>query len=141
MPLEQLVSAPHGSGSHQGDAYGSGWEGYTQKLLRQLDGQAVAQPFSSAVTGHVCGPGGLADCATSVGNALQATYDALVAVNGGNTVSDWTADTATKSAGVTMPVYDDIEAQTIGLVGQQAIDWQNRPTFQQAVEFPRHRPR
>ena len=32
--------------------------------------------------------------------------------NGGNTVATWTADTATKSAGVTMPVYDDIESQT-----------------------------
>ena len=40
-----------------------------------------------------------------------------------------------------MPVYDDIESQTVGLVGQPAIDWQNRPTFQQAVEFPRHRAR
>jgi acyl-homoserine lactone acylase PvdQ len=141
MPMEQLVSSPNGGGSHQGDAYGSGWEGYAQKMLRQLDGQPVAQPFSSAVSGHVCGPGGLADCGTSVGNALQATYDALVAANGGNSVSSWTADTATKSAGVSMPVYDDIEAQTLGLVGQPAIDWQNRPTFQQAVEFPRHRPR
>jgi hypothetical protein len=141
MPMEQLVSAPHSGGSHQGDAYGTGWEGYIQKLLRQLDGEPVAQPFSSAFTDHVCGPGGLADCSTSVGNALQATYDALVAANGGAPVPAWTADTATKSAGVTMPAYDDIEAQTTGLVGQPAIDWQNRPTFQQAVEFPRHRPR
>jgi hypothetical protein len=141
MPMEQLVSAPNGAGAHQGDAYGGGWEGSTQKLLRQLDGQPVGQPFSAAVTGHVCGAGGLASCAASVGDALQATYDALTAANGGAPVSSWTADTATKSAGVTMPVYDDIEAQTVGLVGQPAIDWQNRPTFQQVVEFPRYRPR
>jgi hypothetical protein len=40
-----------------------------------------------------------------------------------------------------MPAYDDIEAQGIGLVGQPPFDWQNRPTFQQVVEFPRHRTR
>jgi hypothetical protein len=40
-----------------------------------------------------------------------------------------------------MPVYDDIEYRTIGIIGQPAQDWQNRPTFQQVVEFPAHRPR
>jgi hypothetical protein len=137
----ELVSTPNGGGSHQGDAYGGGWEGYAQKLLRQLNGQHVGQSFSSSLTGRVCGPGGLADCGTSIDSALEATFNALVAANGNGAVSTWTADTATKSAGVTMPVYDDIEAQGIGLVGQPPIDWQNRPTFQQVVEFPRHRPR
>jgi hypothetical protein len=137
----ELVSTPNGGGSHQGDAYGGGWEGYAQKLLRQLNGQRVGQPFSSSVTGRVCGPGGLAQCGTSIDSALEATFNALVAANGNGAVSSWTADTATKSAGVTMPAYDDIEAQGIGLVGQPPFDWQNRPTFQQVVEFPRHRTR
>ena len=35
---------------------------------------------------------------------------------------------------------DAIQFRALGLVGQPAIDWQNRPTFQQVVEFPRHRP-
>ena len=34
---------------------------------------------------------------------------------------------------------DDIVAQTAGVVGVRPIDWQNRPTFQQVVEFHRHR--
>ncbi len=36
---------------------------------------------------------------------------------------------------------DFIRATTGGLVGVRPIDWQNRPTFQQIVEFTRHRPR
>ena len=60
--------------------------------------------------------------------------------NGGSThVAAWTADTATARRGQTMPVYDDIQFPGIGIVGQPAIDWQNRPTFQQVVEFPAHR--
>ena len=45
------------------------------------------------------------------------------------------------AAGQTMPVYDAIQFRALGVVGQPAIDWQNRPTFQQVIEFPRHRPR
>jgi hypothetical protein len=40
-----------------------------------------------------------------------------------------------------MPEFDSIGFRTLGLVGQPNIDWQNRPTFQQVVEFPRHRKR
>ena len=40
-----------------------------------------------------------------------------------------------------MPEFDSIGFRALGLVGQPNIDWQNRPTFQQVVEFPRHRPR
>lgn len=35
-----------------------------------------------------------------------------------------------------MRQYDDIQFLAVGIVGQPAIDWQNRPTFQQVVEFP-----
>ena len=57
----------------------------------------------------------------------------------GTNVAGWTRDTASKAAGVTMPAYDDIQFTSIGIVGQPAIDWQNRPTFQQVAEFPAHR--
>jgi hypothetical protein len=39
-----------------------------------------------------------------------------------------------------MPTYDGIIFRAIGIVTQPEIDWQNRPTFQQVVEFYRHRP-
>ena len=40
-----------------------------------------------------------------------------------------------------MPAFDAIKSRTLGIVGQPDMDWQNRPTFQQVIEFPRHRPR
>jgi hypothetical protein len=35
---------------------------------------------------------------------------------------------------------DFIRSATAGVVGVRGIDWQNRPTFQQAVKFLTHRP-
>ena len=40
-----------------------------------------------------------------------------------------------------MPEHDSIILRPLGIVGQPHLDWQNRPTFQQVVEFPRHRAR
>jgi hypothetical protein len=45
----------------------------------------------------------------------------------------------TNAAGQTRPQYDAIAIRAIGIVGQPDIDWQNRPTFHQAVESPRNR--
>ena len=36
---------------------------------------------------------------------------------------------------------DSIRSRTPGVVGVRPIDWQNRPTFQQVVQFSGHRPR
>jgi acyl-homoserine lactone acylase PvdQ len=126
--------------SHHGSAYDSGWDGYVLKILDQVLGQHVPQPFPSVVTDKVCG-GGLTTCPAAIDSALAATYKVLVTANGGSTnVAGWTQDSATKADGVNMPVFDDIQFTTGGIVGQPAIDWQNRPTFQQVVEFPSHRP-
>jgi hypothetical protein len=56
-------------------------------------------------------------------------------------VSAWTASSASKAAGQSMPEFDAIAFRAMGIVGQPTIDWQNRPTFQQVVQFERHRPR
>jgi hypothetical protein len=130
---------PNGGGAHHGSAYQSGWDGYLQKILDQVQGVQVAQPFPAEVTGQVCG-GGLAACPAAIDRALADTYQALVTVNGGSTdVTSWTQDTASAAAGQTMPGYDSINFASIGVVGQPAIDWQNRPTFQQVAQFPAHR--
>jgi hypothetical protein len=87
----------------------------------------------------VCG-GGLAACPAAIDRALADAYQALVTANRASTdVASWTQDTATAAAGQTMPVYDQIQFASIGIVGQPAIDWQNRPTFQQVAQFPAHR--
>ncbi|MGE5133353.1 MAG: penicillin acylase family protein [Gemmatimonadota bacterium] len=138
FPME-FENTPEGGGAHHGSAYQDGWDGYLVKILGQLQGKAVAQPFPAAVTGQVCG-GGLSACPAAIDQALAGTYQALVTANGGSTdVAGWTQDTATQNAGVTMPGYDDIQFQAVGIVGQPAIDWQNRPTFQQVASFPAHR--
>jgi hypothetical protein len=81
-------------------------------------------------------------CPAAIDTALEATYQALVRANGGSLdVASWTASTASTAAGQTMPEYDAIHFRALGIVGQPAIDWQNRPTFQQVVQFPRHRSR
>jgi acyl-homoserine lactone acylase PvdQ len=137
-----FINEPYNGGSHLGSAYDGGWEGYTVMALDQMMGQPVAQPFSAAVTGRLCGSGGLRHCAAALDAALASTYRALVKANKGSTdVASWTADANTVAAGLTMPQYDAIGFQTIGLVGQPDIPWQNRSTFQQVVSFPAHRPR
>ncbi|MBV9284963.1 MAG: hypothetical protein JO176_10120, partial [Acidimicrobiia bacterium] len=115
----------------------SGWAGHELRLLRELQHKPVGQPFSPGVSAAVCGPQGMNDCQTKVINALNDTYTAMVAANGGSTnVAAWTNDTATHTAGQGMPAFDDIGFQAVGVVGQPNIDWQNRPTFQQVVMFP-----
>lgn len=137
-----FVNEPYNGGSHLGSAYDGGWEGYTVKALDQMMGKSVAQPFSSAVAARLCGSGGLSGCGPALDTALASAYQALVTANKGSTnVALWTADANTVAAGLTMPQYDAIGFETIGLVSQPDIPWQNRSTFQQVVSFPTHRPR
>jgi len=135
----QWVNSPDSGGSHLGSAYDeSGWESYAASTLQQLLGGHPADGFTGALRRHECG-GGPSTCPAAIDRALQATYDALVAANGTTDVSAWTVSTAAKAAKQTMPEYDAIWHRALGIVGQPPIDWQNRPTFQQVVEFPRHR--
>jgi acyl-homoserine lactone acylase PvdQ len=137
-----FVNEPYNGGAHLGSAYDGGWEGYTVKALGQMTGQHVAQPFSPAVTARLCGTGGLSHCGPALDAALKATYEALVKANGGSTnVAGWTQDANTVATGLAMREYDAIGFQTLGIVPQPSIPWQNRPTFQQVVSFPAHRPR
>ena len=137
VPLP-FVDPPHnGDGVNQGDGYYVGWEGDVVRALNQLRGVHQADPFSRVTIRHLCGGKG---CAKAVQSALLDTYEQLVAVNRTTDVGTWTQDSASQTAGQTMPVNDDIQFQAIGVVGQPAIDWQNRPTYQQVVQFPAHRP-
>jgi acyl-homoserine lactone acylase PvdQ len=137
-----FVNEPFNGGAHLGSAYDGGWEGYTVKALGQFAGRRPAQPFTAAVTSRLCGGRGLRHCGPALDAALAAAYRALVRANGGSAnVADWTADANTAAAGLTMPAYDAIGFTTIGVVGHPSIPWQNRPTFQQVIEFPAHRPR
>ena len=112
---------------------------YVVKLLRQLRGEPVAQPIGTELTARICGSGP-ANCPAAFDRALANTYATLVQANGDSTdVTSWTATPDTNAANQTMPQYDAIAFRTLGIVGQPNIDWQNRPTYQQVVEFPSHR--
>jgi hypothetical protein len=134
-----------------GSSYDGGWEGYLLKALRQLRRQAgdttdpaMVQPFSAAMMSHLCGGGG---CKAAIVKAIQETYVADSAANGGSanpdtwTISENQAYCASNGCPTQMPAYDNITLRAVGLVTEPDLDWQNRPTFQQVVDFPTHRPR
>jgi hypothetical protein len=123
---------------HKGSSYDGGYESYLATVLEQVRGQSPADAFGTAVTARLCG-GGLSTCGAAIDAALRQTYDALVTANGSSNVASWTASTASKAAGQTMPQFDAIHYFALALIGQPDMDWQNRPTFQQVVQFPRHR--
>jgi hypothetical protein len=139
LPM-QWVNTPNSGGAHLGSAYDGGYESYLVATLEQLLGQHPADGFGTAITSRECA-GGPATCPAAIDAALKATYTALSQANGSTNVASWTASSASKAAGQSMPVYDAIHFRALGIVGQPDIDWQNRPTFQQVIQFPRHRPR
>jgi hypothetical protein len=138
----QFVNTPNSGDAHLGSAYDGGWEGYMQKTLQQLRGQHPADPFTSPVTSRWCrsGPG---SCHVSISKALLKTYQTLKSINKTSKVKTWTKDSALVAdpgGATTMPEYDAITFRPLGFVTQPNPDWQNRPTFQQVIEFPAHRP-
>ncbi len=136
-----FINTPNSGGTHLGSAFDAGYEGYLLKTFEQLRGQPVTAGFSSAITSTWCG-GGPATCGAAIDGALAKAYAALVTANGGSTdVASWTLSPAAAAAKQSMPAFDAIQFRALGIVGQPAIDWQNRPTFQQVVSFPRHRAR
>jgi hypothetical protein len=98
------------------------------------------------ITSRWCG-GGPATCAKAIGKTLTEVYDTLERENGTADVAKWSVDTALlddrKATGdkhESMPQYDAIHFRALGIVGQPFPNWQNRPTFQQVIQFPAHRP-
>lgn len=135
---------PDDTGQHDGDGFYSGWEGYLLKAIDQAEGKPLFQPLSPALTSMLCGSGlTVASCRAATLSAFERAYTELVAANGGSTdVTAWTQDTNTATLAArtgkpqTLPLYDDIQFQQAGAIPLPAMDWENRPTYQQVVEFP-----
>ena len=106
---------------------GVAWYGYVSKDLRQVLGQRVGGRYSRTY----CGAGVLATCRAQLLASLHTASTAVLAAQSKSALSDLTYDKH----------LDDIRATTAGVVGVRPIDWQNRPTFQQAVKLTTHRPR
>jgi len=111
---------------HIGSAFnGISWYGYLNKDLRSI----LGKPVRGAYSRHYCGT--LAHCRTTLRRSLHAAVQAALSTENASSVSDLTYDKS----------RDDIVSVAGGVVGVRRIDWQNRPTFQQVVQFTGHRPR
>jgi acyl-homoserine lactone acylase PvdQ len=145
LPM-QFTNTPNSGGARLGSAYDGGWEGYLMKTLEQLRGLHPPDPFTSVVTRQWC-DGGPSTCRSAIDAALLRVYRTLKHENGSSDVSSWTVNSelladrrASGNNSETLADYDDISFRAIGVVTQPLIDWQNRPTFQQVIQFPAHRP-
>lgn len=129
----QIDEAPDGNTSgggshvqdvrHKGSSFQYGWWSYVDKDLRAV----LGRPVSGGLGQKFCGAGVLADCRTTlltsltqaIGTPASTTYPADSYCSAGDA---WCADTIVQSP--------------LGGIKQDKISWQNRPTFQQVVEFP-----
>jgi acyl-homoserine lactone acylase PvdQ len=130
---------PNNHGDHLGSAYQDGWYGFVSKDLRRVLGQPVADGFSRTY----CGNGSLSACRTAL---LQSLSDALA--ESPSHLYDEDQSTPATDRIDTCPAgnsdqwcWDSVRFRPIGGITVPTIHWINRPTFQQAVEIPSHRPR
>jgi hypothetical protein len=111
---------------HKGSSFQSGWWGYVRKDIRSVLGDAVAGPLGS----KFCGGGTVANCRqvllTTLAQAAVAPAAQVYPGDASCTAGDqWCADS--------------IIQNPLGGITHDKITWQNRPTFQQVVEYPSHR--
>jgi len=99
------------------------WYGYVSKDLRRVLHRPEHSPYSRVYCGAP------ATCRSRLLASLHAAIQALLKQQGKASVTALTYD----------KTLDDIRTVTAGVVGVRPIDWQNRPTFQQAVHFTSHR--
>ncbi|MFF5898544.1 penicillin acylase family protein [Streptomyces argenteolus] len=127
LATDESPAASHGpSGAHSGSAFQYGWWGFADKDLRQVLGQTVKGPLAKTY----CGNGDLAACRS----ALLSTLKAAAAVPAATVYpGDDTCGAGDQWC------TDSIVHRPLGGISQKSIHWQNRPTYQQVVEFPSHR--
>ena len=129
--LGKLVDQlPQRVDDHPRQGLGSSWDsvawyGYVSRVLREVLGRQVVAPYSQ----NYCGI--LSTRRRLLRNSLHTAVVRALAAESKSTVSALTYD----------KTQDDIVPTTAGVVGTRNLDWQNRPTFQQVVNFTAHRPR
>lgn len=127
LPLDESPSAGHGpTGSHAGSAFQYGWWSYVDKDIRAVLGEPVRGPLARTF----CGGGSLNACRdTLIGTLKQAAGATAAQVYPGDDQcsagDQWCADS--------------IVQRVLGGIKHGKISWQNRPTFQQVVEYTGHR--
>ncbi|MFF6878838.1 penicillin acylase family protein [Streptomyces sp. NPDC012474] len=127
LPVDEAPSAGHGpTGSHAGSSFQYGWWSYVDKDIRAVLGEQVKGPLARTY----CGDGSLGACRDTLVSTLKAAAGRTAAqVYPGDDVcaagDQWCADS--------------INHRTLGGIKHGKIGWQNRPTYQQVVEFTSHR--
>ncbi|MFE2411412.1 penicillin acylase family protein [Kitasatospora sp. NPDC059408] len=111
---------------HKGSSFQYGWWSYLDKDLRAVLGDGVAGPLARPF----CGGGDLAACRTVLTDTLKqaaAQSPSQVYPGDGDCAAgdQWCADTVIQ--------------RPLGGVTDAKTTWQNRPTYQQVVQFPAHR--
>ncbi|CAL9619608.1 hypothetical protein SUDANB145_05807 [Streptomyces sp. enrichment culture] len=127
LPVDESPSAAHGpTGGHAGSAFQYGWWSFVDKDLRAVLGESVRGPLARAY----CGGGDPAACRdTLIATLKEAAAKTPAQVYPGDDScaagDQWCADA--------------IVHRTLGGIEHGPVGWQNRPTYQQVVEFTSHR--
>ncbi|KOV72661.1 MULTISPECIES: penicillin acylase family protein [unclassified Streptomyces] len=127
LPVDEAPSAGHGpTGSHAGSSFQYGWWSYVDKDIRAVLGESV----QGGLARKYCGGGTLTACRDTLISTLKqaAGLTAAQVYPGDDQCSagdQWCADS--------------IVQRTLGGIKHGRISWQNRPTFQQVVEYTSHR--
>ncbi|WP_285751653.1 penicillin acylase family protein [Lentzea sp. NBRC 105346] len=129
MQIDESPSDAHGGPNatpHKGSAFQYGWWGYVDKDIRKVLGDQVQSPFPQTY----CGNGVLTAC-------RQVLLDTLkqAAAKPANQVYPGDADCAAGDQWCA----DTIIHRAMGGITQDKMTWQNRPTYQQVVQFPSRR--
>ncbi|GGL50341.1 penicillin acylase [Streptomyces anthocyanicus] len=127
LPVDESPSAAHGpTGAHAGSAFQYGWWSYVDKDIRSVLGESVEGPLARPY----CGGGDLAACRDSLVSTLKEAA--------GRTAAQVYPGDDNCSAGDQW-CADSVIHRTLGGIKHGGISWQNRPTYQQVVEFTSHR--
>ncbi|MFE6484640.1 penicillin acylase family protein [Streptomyces sp. NPDC057757] len=127
LPIDEAPSAGHGpTGSHAGSSFQYGWWSYVDKDIRAV----LGEPVQGGLAQKYCGGGTLTGCRTvlistlkeAAGKTAAQVYPGDDSCAAGN---QWCADS--------------VIHRTLGGIKHYGISWQNRPTYQQVVEFTSHR--
>ncbi|MEV5988952.1 penicillin acylase family protein [Streptomyces sp. NPDC052051] len=127
LAVDESPSAGHGAtGSHAGSAFQYGWWSYVDKDIRAVLGEPVQGPLARTY----CGGGSLGACRDMLISTLKqaAGMTAAQVYPGDDQCSagdQWCADSIVQRA--------------LGGIKHGKISWQNRPTYQQVVEYTSHR--
>jgi acyl-homoserine lactone acylase PvdQ len=126
LSVGQTPSSAADGQTHEGSSFQDGWWSYMDKDLRALAGQ----PVQGALPLKYCGNGDVATCRAEMASTLDAAAATpATTVYPGDSICGagdaWCADSI-----VQHPLDGSSQPNT---------NWQNRPTFQQVVQFPSHR--